>query len=142
MESDCLSFCSHLLWGQCLPSLEPHQTSFLVKPEEGNNAVMMRIWLRAQEDMATRTELMAFLLDTLQGRVGSLEQWSLVTHCSTRSDSFFYCMSNTHTLRKPKVLGKEQKSVQAKRTAIICRKRDAKPKLLNLRFSRLPFPNL
>lgn len=33
---------------------------------------MMRIWLRAQEDMATRTELLALVLDTLQGRAGSL----------------------------------------------------------------------
>lgn len=72
VESNCLSFCSHLLWGQCLPSTELHQTTFLVKPEERNNAVMMRIWLRAQDDMATRTELMALLLDTFQGRAGSL----------------------------------------------------------------------
>lgn len=45
-------------------------------------------------------------------------------------------------MSKPRVLGKEPERVQTIKTAIMCRKRDAKTKLLNLRFYDFAFTNL
>lgn len=77
-----------------------------------------------------------------KGSVTVNSAWSLMRCCSTRSESVFYYITNTHPMSKPRVLGKEPEHVQTIKTAIMRRKRDAKTKLLNLRFYDFAFTNL
>lgn len=71
-----------------------------------------------------------------KGSITMNSMWSLATQCATGLSRFF-SLNEHHPPSKSRVLRKEQKCVQTIKTAIMYRKRDAKIRLLKLRFLRL-----